>query len=211
MKTKLLVLGTLVVMLMTSPLYAQKTSKKEKERKVKVEKSQKAKTMEKKEMKQIKAVPRSKTQVIPIKERVKHGHIDPVTGEQIITPTPESIYVTITSPESNLVVGEGLNGKITVEGRTNKRQWIEIRVQSGKRTIDNYTDSDRYYSKLIEDWRPVEANGFGDWKTIIDVKPLSYSAGADYDNVEQHYFTILVRSRNDRSKIEVLHLQRFDN
>ncbi|MBA6152008.1 hypothetical protein [Gelidibacter maritimus] len=206
MKIKLLMTATVVLMVMTSQLYAQKTSKQKVEQKVKVEKTKKAKTME-----EMKVIPRSKAKVTPIKERVKHGRIDPITGEQVITPTTEAVYVAITSPKSNLSVGEGLNGKITVKGRTNKRQWIEIRVQSGKRTVDNYTDTNRYYSKVIEDWRPVKANADGNWHTMIDVKPLSYSAGADYDNVEQHYFTILVRSRNDKSKIDILHLQRFDN
>lgn len=210
MKTKLLVIGTLVVMSMTSQLYAQKTTKKEKERKVKVEKTEKAKTMEKVEMPQMKASPTATKKAVPMKESVQHGHIDPITGEQVITPATEAIYVTITSPESNLSEGEALNGKITVKGRTNKNQTVEIRVQSGKRTVDNYTDPDRYYSKLIEDWRSVKANADGDWKTVINVKPLTYSAGADWDNVEQHFFTILVRSKNDKSKIEVVHFTRLD-
>ena len=211
MKTKLLVTGTLVVMLMSSQTFAQKTPDKEKERKVKVDNSHKAKTMEQKEIKQLKADPSAQKKVVPVKQTVNRGHIDPITGEQVITPTTEAIYVIITTPESNLSVGEGLNGKITVKGRTNKNQTVEIRVQSGKRTIDNYTESDRYYSKLIEDWRPVKANANGDWSTLVDVKPLSYSAGADWDNVEQHFFTILVRSKNDKSQIEVLHLKRLDN
>lgn len=212
MKTKLLVTGTLIMMSMTAQLYAQKTSKKETEQKVKVETTKKAKTMKKLEqveMEQIKAVKPPQTKMVPVQKRVNHGHIDPITGEQIITPPTEGSFVSITSPKSNLHEGVPMNGKITVKGRTYKGHRVDIRVQTGTVTASNYENLPTSKSRVLEDWRSVNVNADGEWHTTIDVGTLSYGMGGDFNNDEHHFLTILARDTNNRSEIEVLHLTRL--
>ena len=149
-------------------------------------------------------------QLIIQPEQVQHSTIDPITGERRDNSNElKGSYVSITSPESNIAQNQGVNGKISVEGLTKKRHKVEIRVQSGTVTADNYEDRPAEFSRIIEDWRFVDVNANGEWKTVIDVGNLSYSAGGDFNNDEHHFFTILVRDTNDRSKIKVLHMSRI--
>lgn len=216
MKTKLLFIGTLFFLLLTMPSYAQKTTKKQAEnttktQKILIKKSQKMEVVTPKQMEQIDPIRNQPRKVEVVPKRVVHGRIDPIIGERTTPVSPKGSYNSITSPESNLAEGEGLNGKITVKGRTTEGHRVEIRVQTGTEDASNFENPDPYFSKIIEDWGPVTVNSEGYWETIIDVGQLSYSAGADWDNDEQHFFTILVRDTNDRSKIEVLHLTRLSN
>ena len=213
MKISNLFVGVLFSLLMSMPSFAQRTIVKQKER-VQKEVVQEKKTKEmnvlnKKEIEQRSPIQERTSKVKEVPKKVVHGTIDAITGEKILPKPSTGSYISITSPESNLSGGEAMNGKITIKGRTGKRHRIEIRVQTGTVNVSNYESLDPFYSKIIEDWRPVTANSEGNWETIIDVGRLSYSAGADWDNGDQHFFTILVRDTNNRSEIKVLHLTRL--
>lgn len=218
MKKLNVVIGVLsFFLLMTVSSQAQKTNTEQKEQKIKTEKLQKVERQKKEVLTEKKLAPKitQPTQPVQIEkapERVIHNPIDPITGEQVAsTPSPSRSYVSITFPETNLSGGEGLNGKIKVQGRSIEGHTVEIRVQSGTVNASNYLNRDPYLSKIIEDWRPVTVNSEGVWETTINAKPLSYNAGGDFDNDEQHFFTILVRDTNDRSEVKVLHLTRLSS
>ncbi|WP_271392280.1 hypothetical protein [Aequorivita sinensis] len=158
MKTKLLFLATLLCLLVATPLYSQIT----KRTKTKDATNQKITTPTNKKLadtNQIMVVNPDNRKIVPKRERVIHGRIDPITGEQI-PPTKKGppskefaiIFPHISQqyPNSNFyVLGESVSGnteghmpKVQLHGEGPAGRTVEVkmfRVDQNNRLIQDWT------------------------------------------------------------------------
>lgn len=186
MKTKLLFLGILFCLLMATPLYAQEIRK-----------------MEKKEIKQLEIVNPPKAKIVPIKKRVVHGRIDPITGERItpdktrqpmtekdfaiIYPTSQFQY-----PNSNFWgLGEP-DGGVQLHGEAPGGHTVEVKML--RENNGDYI--------LVQDWTPHSVSPEGYWGTAIGWDSVPTHGGQSVK------FKVLARDTADRSEVITLYVGR---
>lgn len=174
MKTKLLFIGTLLCLLVSTPLYAQKM-----------------KEVKQKKMEQMEIV-QPPRKIVPVKKRVIHGHIDPITGEEVIpqpTPPPKEYDLSFTYPESSDYYPYTSWSIMTEETLTVRG------LATGEHTLEIYM---KYRGTVIKDWEPVYVQANGVWETQINWGGTGSPQGTK--------LTISVRDTADRSEVKKMYL-----
>lgn len=185
MKNAILFIGVLFCMLMAMSSYAQETTK------------YKQTEMKQKEMKQIKVIPPSRVKVVPKKERVIHGRIDPITGEEILPdpilpPYKELIVVYppkgLQYPNSTWFVLD--RETIVLDGEATSGHTLEVKML--RKDNENY--------RVVQDWTSFNVRQDGIW-----IKHIAWNGVADGQSVK---LKIMVRDIADRSKVKTVFVGR---
>ncbi|WP_133240827.1 hypothetical protein [Marixanthomonas spongiae] len=139
-------------------------------------------------------------------ERVENDNVVGNTDTVTVYSNPKEITsIKITDPESNLYQGAKVTSPITVRGRAIKGHTVEIRVQTGQKTANNYNQSSSG-SRLIKDWTPVSVNSQGRWSKQLNTgKPKTKNGRAPQS---EYNLTILVRDKDNPSEVKTLWLRR---
>ena len=189
MKKVILFVGILFCMLMTMPSYAQTTTKEKQKSNMEV--------VPPKKMEQIKVIQPPKVIIVPKQERVIHGRIDPITGEEIppYTTGPPSKEITVIFPPSQLQYPNSNwfvldNTTITLEGEATVGRTLEIKMLRAYN--EDYT--------LVQDWTSFIVKEDGIW-----IARIPWSGVTEGQSVK---LKILIRDRANRSEVKTVFVGR---